>query len=93
MQSCNLCVVGVRPIRGGDDTQGGHARTVLGPHNVLIELISVSVGARYLDVHLVTCGGRCGGQGRRDGHRLTVQDGDGDAVRNIESGLADAVGL
>ena len=93
MNTGNFSVVGIRSIGGGDDVEGWYWRTVFGPLYVLCELVAVSIGTGDQDVNAVTCGRGCQGCIGSDGHGHTVKHGDGDAVRDVESGSADAVGL
>ena len=89
----NLCVVGVGAFGGRDDAQGGHRLAVFRPGHILRKLVAISVGSCHLDVHAVArCGGG-GGEVRCHRDRLTVQDGDGNTVRDVETCTADAVGF
>ena len=93
MEAGDFGVVGVGPVGSRDDAEGWHGGSVLGPLNVLCELVTIRIGTCDLNVNAVTRS-RCGdGSIGSHRHRNPVEHRDGDAVRDVESCSADTVGL
>ncbi len=89
----HFCVIGVGAFGRRDHAEGRNGLTVLGPLNILRELVAIGVGSGHLNVNTVA--GRRGAQRHisADGHGFTVNHRDGDAVADVEASAADLVGL
>ncbi len=93
MNTSDFGVVSIGSIGGCNNAQCGDGQAIFGPFNILCKLIPVEVGPRHLNLDTVT-GHRAGAaQLGVNGDRHTVQDGDGDAIADIEACSADTVGF
>ncbi len=93
MNAGDFRIVGVGALGGRDDAQGRDGFTVLGPLNVLWELIAIRVGSGHLYVDTITGRRRAQRHVGANGDGFAMNHRDGDAVANVEASTADLVGL